>query len=42
MFTAPEKKMKNFVSEILIRTISGKRDAEEASLIEGCVNLKIQ
>ena len=34
--------MKNFVSEILKRTRSGKPDAEEASHIEGCVNPNIQ
>ena len=34
--------MKNFVSEILKLTRSGKPDAEEASKIEGCVNPNIQ
>ena len=34
--------MKNFVSEIFKRTLSGKPDAEEPSHIEVCVNPNIQ
>ena len=42
VFTATNKNMKKFVSEIFKSTRSGKLDAEEASHIKGCVKPNIK